>query len=158
MRDFFVYFRKTYVGYTNDFGQFHRARFPPEDWSQFERTRNGLPRSDAGLEGFHHGVRPLLGQHLPLSTFSTRLQVQVQRVEHLLHRFQRGQNALRAQNADYARLDQELLNIVQAAAVRNQFDVSYLERIGASFQRLGPNYEDNVEDNFEDDDDNDFQQ
>ena len=152
-RDFVIYFRKVYIGYTDDFGQFHAARYPPEDWTQFERARNGLPRSDGSLEGFHFGVKALLGQHLPLASFADRLANQQQRMEHLLYRMQSGQNALRGQNADYARLDQEILNLVQTAAVRNLYDVQYLERIGNAFRRLGPNYENGEIDEDNDDDD-----
>ena len=60
---------------------------------------------------------------------------------------QRGQNG---QNADYAQLDQKILNLVQTVAVRKLFDVQYLECKENAFGRHGPNY-----DNGEIDEDND---
>ena len=61
LTEFILYFQQWYVGQEVN-GQEIQGRFPKELWNMYQRVKDGLPRTNNSLEGWHHafanGIAP----------------------------------------------------------------------------------------------------
>lgn len=56
LMDFLVYFENTWIGPVQR-GRRRRPQFEIKTWNVFDRTADGLPRTNNSLEGWHHGFQ-----------------------------------------------------------------------------------------------------
>ena len=67
------YFQKTYIGQRLDNGIEVDARFPYQSWNMFQRIRDGLPRTNNSLEGWHCMMMKDLSSHFSLTKVAKKI-------------------------------------------------------------------------------------
>ena len=147
LQDVYTYFRRVFIGFTDEFGRRRNARYPPDQWNQFDRVMSGLPRSDASLENFHKTSRPTLGTHLSLPRFVDRLKILQSSYEQQAYRLDRGAIVGRPRHAGYVQLDRELRNVVTTANRNGVFTeasdrrlMDYLDAVDCLFRSHGSDF------------------
>ena len=106
------YFQKTYIGQRLDNGIEVDARFPYQSWNMFQRIRDGLPRTNNSLEGWHCMMMKDLSCHPSLPTVAKKYLAEqklksVQREQHLDGRItgtKRTRQKYRVQTEKYVKL------------------------------------------------------
>ena len=68
LNEFIRYFQGTWIGYQAPNGFETEARFPYHTWNMYERVKEGLPRTNNAIEGWHCGFALNIQNHPNLET------------------------------------------------------------------------------------------
>ena len=127
IRSIYEYFWETYVR--------DGALFPPAEWNQCERVQQRLPRSDAALEGWHHGIKRSWGIHSPFWKIMDHLLIEQHHVEVKWEQFQIGRPIQRQSAAKWRRLTRQLENLISTYPGHNSHETfRYLTTVAHLFE------------------------
>ncbi|CAF1116793.1 unnamed protein product [Brachionus calyciflorus] len=98
MKDLISYFEEYYIGKPGRGKNPTRKqpRFDIKLWNCFDRTKQGLPRTNNNLEGWHHGIQSTFRTHPHLLSFIDGLKLEQANCENLNIRLSTGETFKRA--------------------------------------------------------------
>ena len=74
LMDFVKYFQDTYIGQKVNETVTIPGQFPHLRWNMYGRVKEGLPRTDNSLEGWHNGFAKALSSHPEMPVLAAKYQ------------------------------------------------------------------------------------
>ena len=109
LNEFILYLQKYYVGQVIN-GQEFPGKFPKEMWNMYQRVKDGLPRTNNSLEGWHSSFAKG-AKHLKLSKLVGKYRQEQHTKMYHRYKHQRGE-ATNNQRVKYKKETEKLVEII----------------------------------------------
>ena len=132
LTELILYFQQWYVGQEVN-GQEIQGRFPKELWNMYQRVKDGLPRTNNSLEGWHHAFANGIAPHpaLPKLVQKYRHEQNTKAVKRWQH--QAGDLSAR-QRIRYQKVTETLLRLIRKFDQGLISDLEYLDHLATKMK------------------------